>query len=46
MFKNYFITSWRNLIRDKSYSSFNILGLAVGMGVALPRPSAWPPAIP
>ena len=35
MFKNYFITSWRNLIRDKSYSSFNILGLAVGMGVAL-----------
>lgn len=35
MFKNYFITSWRNIIRDKSYSSFNILGLAVGMGVAL-----------
>lgn len=35
MFKNYFVTSWRNLIRDKSYSSFNILGLAVGMGVAL-----------
>jgi putative ABC transport system permease protein len=35
MFKNYFITSWRNLIRDKSYSSFNILGLAIGMGVAL-----------
>ncbi|HLI94259.1 MAG TPA: ABC transporter permease, partial [Puia sp.] len=35
MFKNYFITSWRNLLRDKSYSSFNILGLAVGMGVAL-----------
>lgn len=35
MFKNYFITSWRNLTRDKSYSSFNILGLAIGMGVAL-----------
>jgi putative ABC transport system permease protein len=35
MFKNYFITSWRNLLRDKSYSSFNILGLAIGMGVAL-----------
>jgi putative ABC transport system permease protein len=35
MFKNYFITSWRNLVRDKSYSTFNILGLAVGMGVAL-----------
>jgi putative ABC transport system permease protein len=35
MFKNYFITSWRNLVRDKSYSAFNILGLAVGMGVAL-----------
>lgn len=35
MFKNYFITSWRNITRDKSYSSFNILGLAIGMGVAL-----------
>jgi len=35
MFKNYFITSWRNLTRDKNYSSFNILGLAIGMGVAL-----------
>ena len=35
MFKNYFITSWRNILRDKSFSSFNILGLAVGMGVAL-----------
>src|SRR5215469_12832053 len=35
MFKNYFVTAWRNLIRDRSYSLFNILGLAVGMGVAL-----------
>ena len=35
MFRNYFITSWRNLVRDKSYSTFNILGLAVGMGIAL-----------
>lgn len=35
MLKNYFIISWRNLIRDKSYSSFNIIGLAVGMGVGL-----------
>ncbi len=35
MFRNYFITSWRNLIRDKSYSGFNILGLAAGMGIAL-----------
>src|SRR5579859_3319250 len=35
MLKNYFLTSWRNLIRDRSYSGFNILGLAVGMGVAL-----------
>ena len=35
MFKNYFITSWRNLTRDRSFSGFNILGLAVGMGVAL-----------
>jgi len=35
MFRNYFITSWRNIVRDKSYSGFNILGLAIGMGVAL-----------
>jgi len=35
MFRNYFKTSWRNIIKDKGYSGFNILGLAVGMAVAL-----------
>ncbi len=35
MFRNYFKTSWRNIIKEKSYSGFNILGLAVGMAVAL-----------
>jgi len=35
MFKNYFKTAWRSLIRNKAYSALNILGLATGMGVAL-----------
>jgi len=35
MFRTYFKTSWRNIIKEKGYSGFNILGLAVGMAVAL-----------
>jgi len=35
MFHNYFRTAWRNLLRNRSYSLVNILGLAIGMGVAL-----------
>ena len=35
MFSNYFKTAWRNLIKNKAYSALNILGLAVGMAVAL-----------
>jgi putative ABC transport system permease protein len=35
MLKNYLKTAWRNLITNKVYSALNILGLAVGMGVAL-----------
>jgi putative ABC transport system permease protein len=35
MLRNYFKTSWRNIIKEKGYSGFNILGLAVGMAVAL-----------
>lgn len=35
MFKNYFLTAWRNLLRNRSYSAINILGLAIGMAVAL-----------
>ena len=31
MFKNYFKTAWRNLIKNKFYSSINIVGLAVGL---------------
>jgi hypothetical protein len=35
MLKNYFKTAWRNLIKNKGYSSINIIGLATGMAVAL-----------
>ena len=35
MLKAYFKTAWRNLIRNKVYSTLNILGLAAGMAVAL-----------
>jgi ABC-type antimicrobial peptide transport system permease subunit len=35
MFKNYFKTAWRNLVKNKVYSALNILGLATGMAVAL-----------
>jgi putative ABC transport system permease protein len=35
MFKNWLITTFRNLIRDKYYSAINILGLAVGLTIAI-----------
>lgn len=35
MFKNYFKTAWRNLLKNKGYSAINIAGLAMGMAVAL-----------
>ncbi|MCS3800661.1 ABC transporter permease [Niastella sp. OAS944] len=35
MFTNYFKTAWRNLIKNKAYSILNIMGLAIGMAVAL-----------
>ena len=35
MFKNYFITAWRNLSRNKFSSFINIGGLTVGIAVAL-----------
>ena len=35
MFKNYFKTAWRNIIRSKGFSALNISGLATGMAVAL-----------
>ncbi len=31
MFKNYFTTAWRNLLKSKTYSIINITGLAVGL---------------
>jgi putative ABC transport system permease protein len=31
MLKNYFKTSWRNIIRNKTFSFINIFGLAVGL---------------
>jgi len=35
MIKNYFKIAWRNLIKNKVYSAINIIGLAVGMAVAM-----------
>lgn len=35
MLKNYIKIAWRNLIKNKVYSSINIVGLAVGMAVAV-----------
>ncbi|MEP6513852.1 MAG: ABC transporter permease, partial [Parafilimonas sp.] len=31
MFKNYFKTAWRNLLRNKMFSLINVLGLTVGL---------------
>ena len=33
MFKNYLKIAWRNLIRNKSFSLLNILGLSTGLAV-------------
>ena len=35
MFKNYLKTAWRNLWKNKGYSSITVLGLAAGMAVAM-----------
>src|SRR6516165_1797691 len=35
MFKNYFKTAWRNLVRNKTFSFINIAGLALGMTCSL-----------
>ncbi len=35
MFKNYFQIAWRNLVRNKVYSSINIVGLAIGLAVCM-----------
>lgn len=35
MFKNYFKTAWRNLIKSRVYSFINITGLAIGLAVCM-----------
>ncbi len=35
MFKNYLVTAWRNLNKNKIFSFINISGLAIGMAVCL-----------
>lgn len=35
MFRNYCKVAWRNLFKNKGYSSINIGGLAIGMAVAM-----------
>ncbi|MBS0028106.1 ABC transporter permease [Chitinophaga sp. 22321] len=35
MIRNYFRIAWRNLIRNKSFSTINILGLALGLACSL-----------
>src|ERR1700748_1034812 len=35
MFKNYFKTAWRNLMKNKTFSLINIAGLSIGMAACL-----------
>ncbi|MFT3826571.1 MAG: ABC transporter permease [Chitinophagaceae bacterium] len=35
MFKNYFKTAWRNLLRSKVYSFINVAGLSLGLACAI-----------
>ncbi|MEH6306220.1 ABC transporter permease [Olivibacter sp. CPCC 100613] len=35
MLKNYFTIAWRNLVRNKAYTTINILGLASGMAISI-----------
>src|SRR6478672_9691612 len=35
MIKNYLITAWRNLLKNKTFSAINILGLAIGIAAFL-----------
>src|ERR1700754_2631211 len=35
MFKNYFKTAFRNLLRNKAFTTINVLGLALGIATCL-----------
>lgn len=35
MFENYFKIAWRNLLRKKGYAIINVIGLTLGLGVAI-----------
>ena len=35
MFKNYFITAWRNFWKNRTFSLINTIGLALGMACSL-----------
>lgn len=35
MLRSYFKIAWRNLLRNKGYSSINIIGLSTGMAIAM-----------
>ncbi|MBO9203708.1 MULTISPECIES: ABC transporter permease [Niastella] len=35
MFKNYLVVAWRNLVKGRIHSAINILGLCIGMSVAM-----------
>jgi hypothetical protein len=35
MLKNYFLTAYRNLLRNRSYAAINVVGLAVGIAACL-----------
>ena len=35
MFRNYFKTAWRFLLKNKSYSAINITGLAISMAACI-----------
>jgi ABC-type antimicrobial peptide transport system permease subunit len=35
MLKTYFVSSWRHLLRNKTYAIINVLGLSLGIGCAI-----------
>jgi putative ABC transport system permease protein len=35
MIKNFFITAWRNLVRNKMYSVINVTGLSIGLACCM-----------